>query len=53
MIGWKDKQEDFLAKAKDAEERAVVSADSELRKIWLQVAKDYRELARLIENHKL
>jgi len=52
MTRWEDKQKEFLAKAKEAEERAAELVDSANRKMWLQIAEDYRDLARLIEKLK-
>ena len=49
---WEDKQKESLAKAKEAEERAAELEDSANRKIWLQIAEDYRDLAQLIEKLK-
>jgi hypothetical protein len=52
MTRWEDKQKEFLAQAKEAEERATELMDSATRKTWLQIAKDYRDLAKLIEKLK-
>jgi hypothetical protein len=52
MVAWKDKQKEFLAKAKEAEEHAAESHNSETRELWLQVAKDYQDLARIVEKSK-
>jgi hypothetical protein len=49
---WEYKQKEFLAKAKEAEERAAELLDSANREIWLQIAEDYRDLAQLIEKLK-
>jgi len=52
MARWEDKQKKFLAQAEDAEKRAAELEDSANRETWLQIAKDYRDLAQLIEKLK-
>ena len=52
MTRWEDKQKKFLAQAEDAEKKAAELEDSANRKTWLQIAKDYRDLAQLIEKLK-
>jgi len=52
MTRWQDKHKKFLAQAKDAEQRAAELTDSANREMWLQIAEDYRDLARLIEKLK-
>jgi len=52
MTRWEDKQKEFLAMAKEAEEWAAELKDSANREIWLQIAEDYRDLAQVIEKLK-
>jgi hypothetical protein len=40
------RQDEFLAKAKEAEEQAAKAADEGSRESWLKIAKGYRDLAR-------
>ena len=39
------KRDDFLSKALDAEERADMAEDADIRESWLRIAKSYRILA--------
>jgi hypothetical protein len=41
-----NRQAEYLAKAKDAEERAARATDEETRASWTQIAENYRALAR-------
>jgi hypothetical protein len=52
MMGLEDKRKWFLAKAKEAEEKAAISSNSETQEIWLQIAKNYQDLARLVGKSK-
>jgi hypothetical protein len=42
----KRKQDEFLAKAKDAEAQAAKCTDEPSRESWLRIAFGYRDLAR-------
>lgn len=37
--------EDYLVKAKEAEEMAAKAIDGQIRQSWIRVAQSYRELA--------
>jgi hypothetical protein len=39
-------REEFLERARDAEERAAKAVEATIRESWLKVAKGYRDLAR-------
>ena len=41
----KARQEDFLAKAKEAEEKAEKSMDESAKSAWLRIAAGYHDLA--------
>lgn len=41
--------EDYLAKAKESEERAAEAGDSSIRRQWLDAAKHCREMAQAAE----
>ena len=41
----KQRKEEFLAKAKEAEEVAERTTDSYQKDCWLRIAQEYRELA--------
>jgi hypothetical protein len=45
-VGAKERQAEFLAKAKEAEEQAAKSLDERSREGWLRIAYGYRDLAR-------
>jgi hypothetical protein len=42
----KSKRDEFLAKAKEAEEQAAKAPDERSREGWLRIAYGYRDLAR-------
>jgi hypothetical protein len=42
----KSKQDEYLAKAKEAEDQAAKAADERSREGWLRIAYGYRDLAR-------
>lgn len=42
-----DKQQAYLAKAREAEDFAVLCTDAAIRDSWLRIAAGYRELAKL------
>ena len=45
-MGAKERQDEFLAKAKEAEEQAAKAVDERSREGWLRIAFGYRDLAR-------
>jgi hypothetical protein len=45
-VGAKERQDEFLAKAKEAEEQAAKAQDERSREGWLRIAFGYRDLAR-------
>ena len=45
-MGAKERQDEFLAKAKEAEEQAAKAPDERSREGWLRIAFGYRDLAR-------
>lgn len=49
-MGDKERQEQFLARAKEAEERAHRAADEFNKAAWLRIAAGYHELAGLVAN---
>ena len=40
-----ERRKEFLAKAKEAEEQAAQTKDSDLKDSWKRIAQSYRELA--------
>lgn len=44
-----DRQQDYLAKAKLAEEHARLATDSVMRNTWLRLAEGYRQLAVFVQ----
>ena len=46
----KEQQADFIAKAKDADERALNASDSSQQEGWHKIADCYRELAKRLED---
>ena len=42
----KERQDEFLAKAEEAQAQAEKSKDSDTRDSWLRIAESYRDLAR-------
>jgi hypothetical protein len=45
-VNHKSKQDEFIAKAKEAEEQATKAPDERSREGWLRIAFGYRDLAR-------
>ena len=52
MTRWEDKQKEFWPRQRGLVVAAAEFSDSATREIWLQIAEDYRDLARLIEKLK-
>jgi len=42
-----DREQQFLAKAAEADEQAKATEDEFIRQAWERIAQDYRDLARL------
>ena len=40
------RRDEFLARAKEAEQRAAKAVEARIRESWLKVAEGYRDLAR-------
>lgn len=45
-MGAKERQDDFLTKAKEAQEQAERTPDRHEKESWLRIAESYRALAR-------
>lgn len=45
-VGAKERQDDFLTKAKEAQEQAERTPDRHEKESWLRIAESYRALAR-------
>ena len=45
MNGAMDRAENYLAKAREAEDIAARTIDSQIRQSWIRIAEGYRELA--------